>query len=240
MMFAEVTNVLTRCANPTTLELVKDDFIDTLKILRDKNFQNLLVNYQRAKRSFWVAYEAQDDVSSERLSRFGQFDKPEDYLNAFSSFVKEHTDKINALHILFESPRQWRTEVLEELQQKLKEHDYDVKNLREAHRIVYHKALADIISMVKHAVREEEPLLTAEERVGRAVQKIVQSKSFTDEQLKWLSLIQEHLVQNLTIEEDDFASLPIFERLGGIGKARKVFGNQLQPLIEELNLAIAA
>jgi hypothetical protein len=32
----------------------------------------------------------------------------------------------------------------------------------------YHKALVDIISMVKHAAREDEPLYTAEQRVTRA------------------------------------------------------------------------
>jgi hypothetical protein len=34
--------------------------------------------------------------------------------------------------------------------------------------VVRHAALADIISMVKYAAREEEPLLTAEERMARA------------------------------------------------------------------------
>jgi type I restriction enzyme R subunit len=36
-------------------------------------------------------------------------------------------------------------------------------------------------------------------------------KSFNQEQLKWLGYIQEHLVQNLTIEMDDFEYAPIFE-----------------------------
>jgi type I restriction enzyme, R subunit len=78
--------------------------------------------------------------------------------------------------------------------------------------------------MVKHAARNAEPILTAEERVDRALQKIARNRSFNEEQQKWLALIREHLVKNLTIEEDDFDVVPIFEQFGGKGKARRVFG----------------
>jgi type I restriction enzyme R subunit len=105
---------------------------------------------------------------------------------------------------------------------------------------VYNKAIADIISMVKHAAREEEPILTAEERVDRAMQRVTAQKSFDEEQLKWLGLIREHLIQNLTIEVADFEVAPIFERHGGLTRARKVFKEQLEHLIGEINGAVAA
>lgn len=221
-------------------ELIKSDFTETLKLLRNKEFQTLLVNYERAKKTFWVAYETEDTVTSEKQVRFGKFDKAEDYLEAFSRFVKESADQIAALKILLERPQQWKAQALVELQQKLKENNYEERKLREAHALVYQKALADIISMVKHAARDAEPLLTAEERASRAMQKITEGRTFTEEQQKWLSLIREHLVQNLAIEEDDFDYFPIFERFGGKGKARRVFGDQFQPLIKELNQSIAA
>jgi type I restriction enzyme R subunit len=72
------------------------------------------------------------------------------------------------------------------------------------------------------------------------MQVVMAGKSFDEEQLKWLGYIREHLVQNLTIESDDFEYAPIFERYGGIGRARKVFKGQLEGLIEEINSAIAA
>ena len=220
--------------------LIKNDFTETLKLLRNPDFQTLLQNYERAKDKFTVAYEAQDTVTSQRIARFGNYEKPEDYLDAFSKFVKENSEKIAALSVLLERPKQWRPQVLEELRQKLKENSYTEKQLREAHKLVHNKALADIISMVKHAAKAEEPILTAEERVTRAIEKITQGKSFSADQLKWLSLIQEHLVTNLTIDENDFDLMPVFADRGGIGKARKVFGEQLPTLIEELNQAIAA
>jgi type I restriction enzyme, R subunit len=221
-------------------DLIKKDFTNTLKLLRNQEFQNLLVNYERAKRTFLVGYEVDDVVVSDRISRYGLFEKPEDYLESFSKFIKENADQITAIKILLDRPKQWNPVALDELRQKLKENRYDEKTLKEAHRLVYHKALADIISMVKHAARDAEPIMTAEERVDRAIQTISQNRSFNEEQGKWISLIREHLVKNLTIEEADFDVVPIFEQFGGRGKARRIFGDKLPSLIEELNLSIAA
>ena len=103
------------------------------------------------------------------------------------------------------------------------------------------EALADIISMVKHAARDQEPILTADERVDRAMKAVMSGKEFNEEQLKWLHLIRDHLAQNLTIEIGDFEFAPVFERQGGLGKAKKVFANySLEELIVEINSAVAA
>lgn len=220
--------------------LIKKDFTNTMNLLRNKDFQGLLLGYDRKKRVFLVGYETEDTVTSEKRLRFGKFDKPEDYLTAFSRFVKENADKITAFEILLQKPKQWRTEALEDLRQKLRENDFDQRPLQEAHRLLYHKALADIISMVKHAARDEEPILTADERVSRAMTRINQAHSFNGEQQKWLDLIRQHLVEHLTIDEDDFDNMPIFELHGGKVKARKIFQEQFSSLLDELNLAIAA
>lgn len=202
--------------------LIKNDFTQTPKLLRNTEFQNLLLNYERAKDSFINAIEAQDTVTSQRISRFGNYERPEDYLEAFSKFVKDNSDKIVALTILLERPKQWRPQILEELRQKLKENNYTEKKLCEAHGLVYNKALADIISMVKHAVKAEEPILTAEDRVNRAIEKITRDKSFNEEQQKWIGLIKEHLIEGLSIDEEDFDLIPIFSNRGGKGRARKL------------------
>jgi len=105
--------------------------------------------------------------------------------------------------------------------------------------LVYNKALADIISMVKHAARQEEPILTAEERVEKALGRIMEGKKFDPEQLKWLDFIGNHLASNLTIGLDDFDEIPVFEQRGGRRAAEKVFGAHLQQLIQEINYAMA-
>ena len=50
---------------------LRADFVETMKLLRDKEFQNLLVDYPRAERVFIRAYETEDSVSSQWLIRDG-------------------------------------------------------------------------------------------------------------------------------------------------------------------------
>jgi len=222
-------------------ERIRNDFTNTMKLLRDKDFQDLLLSYERAKRPFLVGYEIEDAVSSEVMIRVGSdYQKPEDYLDSFARFVRENPERIEAIRIVLGRPKDWKTGALKELREKLALNKFPEKELRKAHQLVYNKALADIISMVKHAAREEEPIFSAEERVDRALAKITTGKTLTEEQTKWLGYIREHLIENLTIDLEDFDYIPAFERHGGKAKANIVFNNRLETLIAEINFAIAA
>src|SRR5258708_37225103 len=101
-------------------------------------------------------------------------------------------------------------------------------------------ALPIFISMVKHAAHEQEPLLTSEERVLQAFQKITAGREFTEEQRQWLDRISSHLIENLSIDKEDFDDLPVLSRLGGWGKANRAFDGKLEDLISSINEAIAA
>jgi len=219
-----------------------ESFSSIMELLRNDKFQNLLLNYERAKKVFLVGYEVEDSVSSEVLfdaqGKYGL--KPEDYLIAFAEFVKQKGEEINAIAIILNKPKEWNTKALNELRKSLNENDYDEHNLQKAHRIVYHKEAIDIISMVKHAAKKSEPLLSPDERVEQAVKKVVAGKQLNDEQQKWMEYIKEHLKQNMTIDEDDLNELPVFTDRGGLTKFKRVFEINYQNLINELNLAIAA
>ncbi|MBN2075181.1 MAG: DEAD/DEAH box helicase family protein [Dehalococcoidales bacterium] len=224
-------------------ELLRHDFTTTMSLLRNPDFQDLLIHYKRKPRSFLVAYDTEDTVSSELRIRDGRGHeyKPEDYLIAFSTFVKEHADEIESIQILLDRPKDWGTDVLNELRTKLAAapQHFTVQNLQKVHAIRYDKALADIISMVKHAAREQEPLYTAEERVNLAFRKVTYGKTFTSEQQQWLDRIKNHLIENLSIDRTDFDSMPVFNRAGGWTRADTVFNKQLEELLENFNEAIA-
>lgn len=219
-------------------------FTEAMKLLRDKAFQDLLVNYPRRQRTFWVAIEAEDTVSSAWLVRGtdGKEYKPEDYLSVFAKFVRENSAQVEAIRILLDRPKDWSTTALTELRQKLAAapQRFTLENLRKAHQIHYHKALVDIISMVKHAANEQEPLYTPAERVKLAVAKISAGKAFTADQIQWLDRIEAHLVENLTIDKDDFDAVPVLSLAGGWGRANRVFEGKLPQMIQQLNEAIAS
>lgn len=223
---------------------LKRDFAEAMKLLRDTDFQNLLVNYPRPPKRFFVAEESQDTVSSEWMVRdgAGRELKPADYLAAFSQFVKDNPQHIEAISILLERPRDWSTIALKELREKLSRSPerFTPDLLQKAHAVAHGKALVDIISMVKHAAEEKQPLLTAEERVNQAFAKFTGGKSFTPQQQKWLDRIRQHLIANLTIDRNDFDQMPVLADHGGWGKADRDFGGQLLPLLVEFNAAVAA
>jgi type I restriction enzyme, R subunit len=223
---------------------LSSEFTPTMQLLRNTAFQDLLVNYPRPKRTFTVAYPTEDTVASQWLIRGadGKEYKPEDYLTAFSRFVRDNPLPIEAIGILLDRPQDWSTDALSELRQKLATtpQRFTPEILEKAHAAHYHKNLVDIISMVKHAAKAEEPLLTAAERVERAFAKIMVGRTFTDEQQKWLERIRAHLVLSLSIDREDFENVPVLLDAGGWKRANQSFDDQLEGFLQALNEALAA
>ena len=219
-------------------ENIDTNFAETINTLKDKGFQNLLVNYQRKQKPFFVAYEAQDKVTSSYVFRSadGSEIKPEDYITAFEKFVKKNPDKIEAIRILLSKPKDWDTSALFELRTKLAKTQY--KFTEDRLRKAYHNELADIISIVKHAAKNE-PLISTQERVKRALQHLTKGKKFTSEQARWLELIKEHLMINLAIDEKDLKTIPVFAREGGLKQADRAFDGKLLALLKKVNLEMA-
>ncbi len=215
-------------------ERLKKDWDAVMRILRNEGFLKLCESYPKAERIFVVATDAEDQVASEFLFRTtdGRDLKPEDYLVEFERFVKENPENVQAIKILLNRPEEFRTGQLRELRLRLasRPERFTEQNLRRA----YHRELADIISVVRHAALKE-PLLDAPERVDRALLRIREGKTFTPEQEKWLELIRDHLV----VEEADFKLIP-FSRHGGWNKANKVFDGKLKEVLEEINVRMTS
>lgn len=214
------------------------DRVSTLNLLTDKDFIDLLKHYPRPPKRFIVASGVEDEVSSEYVFRTtdGRELKPEDYIEQFEQYVKENPEHIEAISIVLNKPQAWNTEALKELRTSLSQRPerFTETNLRKA----YKYPLADIISMVKHAAKEE-PLLSAKERVDLAVLKVIGLKHLSTKQEQWVDLIKRHLVENLTIEPEDFDVMPIFTNMGGSFRSINiVFDSQLPQLIRELNTSI--
>jgi len=224
--------------------MLRESFTDTMKTLKNEDFQDLLVSYPRPPRTFLVAATVQDEVSSEWLIKgaTGQEYKPQDYLTAFEAFVSANADHVEAIAILLSRPQSWGSQPLRELRQALlqaPEH-FTEDNLRRAFQVAHHKALVDIISMVKRAALDTSPLYTAEERVDHAVKRVIAGRQLTDDQAKWVEHIRQHLVANLSIDRDDFDTVPVLSNRGGWGRANRVFDGELADFLEDLNRELVA
>ncbi len=224
--------------------LLHSSFTHTMKILRDNDFQDLLATYPRPLRTFLVAIESKDDVSSEWLIRgaTGREYRPADYLKAFETFVRENSDHIEAISILLSRPQGWGPEPLRELRQALAQapEHFTEANLQKTFQVTHHKALIDVISMVKKAAKAASLLLTAEERVEASMARVTAGRTLSIEQAKWIDYIKQHLIANLSIDRDDFDNVPVLLNRGGWGRANRVFEGELDALVKRLNRELVA
>jgi len=220
------------------MESLDTDRIAILQILTNKDFINLLMHYPKPERKFIRAIGVEDVVTSEYLFKTtdGRELKLEEYIKQFEKFVKENPEHIEALEVVLKKPASWNTTTLRELRTKLSQtpEKFTDDNLRKA----YKYPLADIISMIKHAAKEE-PLISGKERVDLAVAKVIDGRKLTSQQLEWLVLIKKHLIENLTIEPEDFDIMPIFVNYGGsFNRINKDFDNDLIMYINQINSAM--
>ncbi|MBA3333872.1 MAG: restriction endonuclease subunit R, partial [Actinobacteria bacterium] len=101
------------------------------------------------------------------------------------------------------------------------------------------RVLTDLVSLVRVALRQEDELVPYPELVRERYRAWLLSQGnagrlFTEEQLAWLERIRDHVSASLGIAVDDFEYTP-FREAGGLGKAAQVFGDDLGPLLAELN-----
>jgi type I restriction enzyme R subunit len=223
---------------------LRENFTETMVTLRARAFQDLLTKYPRPDRTFFIAESATDYVTSEWLIKggVGQEYKPDDYINAFSEFVRENKIHIDALTILLSRPQGWGSEPLRELRQALGKapQHFTEDNLQRAFAVTSHKALVDIISMVKRADQDSSSLYTAEERVQRAIGRVLPGRPLSEDQTKWMDHIRRHLIANLSIDRDDFENVPVLSNRGGWGRADRVFDGKLTDLLADLNRELVA
>lgn len=217
---------------------IENDWSKTMGLLRNSDFQKLLTSYKRAPRVFVIAETPQDVVSSGYLihTSDGRAVRPDDYLTAFQTFVRENPAHVEAIEILLQRPAKWDTSALLELRQKLsaQPEGFTEDRLRQA----YQHELADLISIVKHAARGE-PLLSAEERVDHALNRLRADREFTEQQERWLSLIRNHLIENLAIDKQDFELINFTHAGGTWGRVNRDFNGHLDRLLAEINTSVA-
>ncbi len=185
--------------------------------------------------------------------------KAETLVNSFVQFIEQHKDQIAALQVLYSRPYQQRLryDQIKELAQAIKRPGNGLRSMTpEALWHAYEsldaskvrgggeRVLADVVSLVRYAIHQENELHPFREDVDRRFADWIEQQkkngaSFTDEQMTWLEAIREHVGTNVEIDKEDFENVP-FVQWGGLGKAYKLFGEKLHPMLAELNEVLVA
>ena len=165
---------------------------------------------------------------------YGEAEKPEDYLNSFQAFLKENINKIPALLVVTKRPRDLTRAQLKELKLLLDTAGYPEKHLRVAWRESTNEDIAaSIIGFIRQAALGD-ALISYEERVDRAIKKILTSRKWTPPQRKWLERIGKQLKQETIVDKEAFDQGQ-FKAQGGFTRINKTFGGELETILSQIN-----
>ena len=199
-----------------------------------------------------------DTESIDRVLYAGADEATEDVaakvVKSFEQFIADNKDEITALQIFYNQPfgqRHFTLKQIRDLAEAIKRPPYflTTEKLWLAYRkleqdkvkgVGEQRLLTDVISLVRHAIGEEDVLVPFREIVSARFDQWLTQHSFSDEQLDWLGMIKRHVVTSLTIEMEDLELAPFNEK-GGRFKAIQVFGkDELRAVLEEINETVAA
>ncbi len=203
-----------------------------------------------------------DTVSKDTVT-FSGYDarakeKAKSLIDSFKKFIEENKDEITALQLLYSKPHKERHLTYEHVQQladaikkppylltpDLLWQAYEQLEKSKVRGAGAQKLLTNIISLVRFAVGES-PVLepypdTVNARFSRwLAQQEKAGRKFTPEQIEWLVMLKDHIAASLAIHEDDFEFTPFHDK-GGKVKIHQLFGEALEPLLDELNAILAA
>ncbi|TIN43080.1 MAG: type I restriction-modification system endonuclease [Mesorhizobium sp.] len=165
---------------------------------------------------------------------YGEAEKPEDFLEGFSAFVRDNINAIAALKLVVTRPRDLTRADLKELRLALDRKGYSEVNLRRAWADAKNEDMAaSIIGFVRQAAIGD-PLTPYEDRVKAAMRRIMSSRQWTDPQKRWLKRIGEQVEKETVVDREAIDKEP-FIADGGFNRLNKVFGGELESILAGIN-----
>ena len=177
----------------------------------------------------------------------------------FREFIEQHKDALLALQILYSRPfpkRRLTYASIRELATKLADppqhltaadvwQAYKRLNATLVRGVPADKVLTDLISLVRFATGQADVLEPFAARVEQRFnlwigRQIKAGREFSEQQMAWLKAIKDYLVANVEIAPADLMRDQPFADWGGVVAARKVFGGDLNSMLEELTEVLVA
>ncbi len=177
-------------------------------------------------------------------------------IESWQQFIDNNKDEITALDVLYSQPYGsglTYTEI-KELANAIEKPPYrwTPDSLWKAYETLDkskvrgsgHRVSTDLVSLVRYALGEADELVAFPDLVNDRfeawlLQQSNADRSFTADQARFLELIKDRIATNLGIEPSELTAPP-FSTQGGLGKARQLFGDKLDALLDELTAALAA
>lgn len=162
-----------------------------------------------------------------------QWRRPEDYLDAFTNWVRDNVNKVAALSIVVTRPRDLTREDLRQIRLILDGQKFTEAALHRAwEKAKSEDIAASIIGYVRQAALGD-PLRPYADRVRDAMARILKSQDWTPVQQKWLKRIGDDVAKEVVVDRDFFDASQ-YKQDGGFERLNKVFGGRLEAILGDI------
>ncbi len=101
-----------------------------------------------------------------------------------------------------------------------------------------------LVSLIRKVSGIDETLTAFDKTVDRNFQnwifgKQAGARKYSSEQVQWLRMIKDHIASSFGVDNDDFELDP-FNKSGGLGKMWRLFGDETDTILAELNESLVA
>ncbi len=166
---------------------------------------------------------------------YGTAGRPEDYLSAFASFIRENENQLAALNLVLRRPRDLTRAQLRELALALTAAGYSETHLRAAWRAAKNEDVAaTIIGHIRQAALGD-ALEPWADRVHRAISRILRRPGWTTDQQKWLRRIGQQVAEIGVADREALDTGQFRESVGGFTRLNRIFGGGLDTLLGDIN-----
>ena len=169
----------------------------------------------------------------------------------FQHYLEANRDKIEALIIFYAQPHRRREltyAMIRELFDRLKSDQPRLSPLRvwQAYALLdeYKGAqpvgeLTALVALIRRVCGIDRKISAYSETVRRNFQNWIMTRhsgsgeKFNEEQMDWLRMIRDHIITSFHLDRDDLDMAP-FDGKGGLGQMYKLFGDQMDSVIDEV------
>jgi type I restriction enzyme R subunit len=159
--------------------------------------------------------------------------RPADYLDRFRDFIQANLNKLPALLVVTQRPRDLTRDDLRALKLALDQEGFGETAVQTAWKDQRNEDIAASIVGYIRQLALGTPLLPYAERVDRAVARVKKAHKLTEVQTKWLDRIAKQ-VKHQTIVDKAMLDEGQFKTEGGFARYNKGFDGKLEALLGEL------
>lgn len=214
------------------------DYIENVRRSHDQIIDNVNIDSV-----VFAGFDAKQEENADRI------------IATFHEFIEENKDEILALRIIYNESYKDRPMAIEQLKalyEKLKAKGITVERLWDCYAIKKPDKvkrgtvaqLTDLISIIRFEMGYYDSLPPFADKVNYNFMQWTFKRNagniqFTESQMEWLRLIQDHIATSLSILLEDLDLTP-FDRKGGLLGFYDSFGDGYEEILNEMNTELVA